>query len=157
MSLSLSWVHVAALSYSRYNLFASFHIPIHTSPSRWGSFRKSGTHRLPLCPFQMWKVPSGDRPGSNPLPKNSGYWPTMLCKVTQSCPLEISPLQQDSTVLCLSQFYVWLLNPAAKCAILSIEKGKAIEAALPSSKTNLTSYEVSRHYGSSGGYFFFPL
>ena len=26
---------------------------------------------------------------------------------------------------------VWFLNPAAKCAILSIEKGKAIEAALP--------------------------
>ncbi len=32
---------------------------------------------------------------------------------------------------------IWLLNPAAKCAILSIEKGKATEAALPPQTTKL--------------------
>ena len=52
---------------------------------------------------------------------------------------------------------VWLLNPAAKCAILSIEKGKAIEAALPTNSYNLTLIASAVTTANSGGYFFFPL
>lgn len=35
----------------------------------------------------------------------------------------------------------WLLYPAVKCAILSIEKGKAIEAALPLIAKNCFTYK----------------
>ena len=50
-----------------------------------------------------------------------------------------------------------LLYPAVKCAILSIEKGKAIEAALPLIAKNCFTYKQPVTIVRSGGYFFFPL
>ena len=41
--------------------------------------------------------------------------------------------------------------------LLSIEKGKAIEAALPTNSYNLTLIASAVTTANSGGYFFFPL
>ncbi len=50
------------------------------------------------------------------------------------------------------------LRTAARCVILNIEKGKAIEAALLLTISLYLCYMQSAvTIGSSGGYFFFPL
>lgn len=53
----------------------------------------------------------------------------------------------------------WIcLNPAVRCAILRIEKGKAIEAAYPLIATKLTFFNVSRQlFPVVGGYFLLSL